>query len=50
VERITAGMERRLAGTVGSGQVPFGYLRDKESKLIHPHEPHTDVVRRTFSM
>ena len=32
------------------GKVPFGYLRDKATKLIHPHESQADVVRRIFAM
>jgi DNA invertase Pin-like site-specific DNA recombinase len=51
VERITAGMERAASqGRWVVGKVPFGYLRDKQSKLIHPHEPQADVVRRIFAM
>ena len=51
VERITAGMERAASqGRWVVGKVPFGYLRDKETKLIHPCEPQADVVRRIFAM
>src|SRR5215211_3174525 len=51
VERITAGMERAASqGRWVIGKVPYGYLRDKQTKLIHPHEPQADVVRRVFAM
>src|SRR6266508_289466 len=51
VERITAGMERAASqGRWVIGKVPYGYLRDKQTKLIHPHEPQADVVRRIFAM
>ncbi len=51
VERITAGMERAASqGRWVVGKVPFGYLRAKETKLIHPHAPQADVVRRIFAM
>ena len=51
VERITAGMERAASqGRWVVGRVPYGYLRDKQTKLIHPHEPQADVVRRIFAM
>jgi site-specific DNA recombinase len=51
VERITAGMERAASqGRWVVGKVPYGYLRDKQTKLIHPHEVQADVVRRIFAM
>jgi hypothetical protein len=51
VERITAGMERAASqGRWVVGKVPYGYLRDKATKLIHPNEPQADVVRRVFAM
>jgi site-specific DNA recombinase len=51
VERITAGMERAASqGRWVVGKVPYGYLRDKQTKLIHPDEPQADVVRRIFFM
>jgi len=51
VERITAGMERAASqGRWVVGKVPYGYLRDKQTKLIHAHEPQADVVRRIFAM
>jgi site-specific DNA recombinase len=51
VERITAGMERAASqGRWVVGKVPYGYLRDKATKLIHPYEPQADVVRRIFAM
>ena len=51
VERITAGMERAASqGRWVVGKVPYGYLRDRATKLIHPHEPQANVVRRIFAM
>jgi site-specific DNA recombinase len=51
VERITVGMERAASqGRWVIGKVPYGYLRDKETKLIHPHEPQVGVVRRIYAM
>jgi site-specific DNA recombinase len=51
VERITAGMERAASqGRWVVGKVPFGYLRNKQTKLIYPHEPQADVIRRIFNM
>ena len=51
VERITAGMERAASqGRWVVGRVPYGYVRDRDTKLIHPHQPQADVVRRIFSM
>jgi site-specific DNA recombinase len=51
VERITVGMERAASqGRWVVGKVPYGYLREKETKLIHPHEPQAGVVRRIFAM
>ncbi len=51
VERITAGMERAASqGRWVIGKVPYGYLRDKATKLIYPHQPQADVVRRIFGM
>jgi site-specific DNA recombinase len=51
VERITAGMERAASqGRWVVGKVPYGYVRDKATKLIHPHDPQADVVRRIFAM
>jgi len=51
VERITAGMERAASqGRWVVGKVPYGYLRDKETKLIQSHQPQADVVRRIFAM
>jgi site-specific DNA recombinase len=51
VERITAGMERAASqGRWVVGRVPYGYVRDRDTKLIHPHQPQSQVVRRIFSM
>jgi site-specific DNA recombinase len=51
VERITSGMERAASqGRWVVGKVPYGYLRDKATKLIHPLEAQADVVRRIFAM
>lgn len=51
VERITAGMERAASqGRWVVGKVPFGYLRDKQSKLIHPNPAQAEVVRRIFEL
>jgi site-specific DNA recombinase len=51
VERITAGMERAASqGRWVVGKVPFGYLRDKQTKLIHPNPAQAEVVRRIFEL
>jgi len=51
VERISAGMERAASqGGWVVGRVPYGYLRDRGTNLIHPAEPQADVVRRIFAM
>jgi site-specific DNA recombinase len=51
VERITTGMERAASeGRWVVGRVPYGYLRDPQTKLIHPNEPQAAVVRRIFQM
>lgn len=51
VERITAGMERAASqGRWIVGKVPFGYLRDKETKLIHSQPDQAEVVRRIFDL
>jgi site-specific DNA recombinase len=51
VDRITAGMLRAAAqGRWVIGKVPYGYRRDKETKLILPHEPQAAAVRRIFDL
>jgi site-specific DNA recombinase len=51
VERITAGMERAASeGRWVVGRVPYGYVRDPKTKLIHPFEPQATIIRRIFSM
>src|SRR5919108_826961 len=46
VERITAGMERAASqGRWVVGTTPYGYLRERETKQIIPHEPQAEVVR-----
>ncbi len=51
VERITAGMERAASeGRWVVGSTPFGYIRDRERKEIHPDPSRADVVRRIFRM
>jgi site-specific DNA recombinase len=50
VERITAGMERAASqGRWVVGKVPYGYARDKATKLIHPEPAQAEVVRRIFT-
>ncbi len=49
VERITAGMDRAASeGRWVVGKVPYGYVRDKETKLLLPNEAQALVVRRIF--
>ncbi len=51
VERITAGMDRAASeGRWVVGKVPYGYVRDKESKLLLPHDAQANVVRRMFDL
>jgi site-specific DNA recombinase len=51
VERITAGMDRAASeGRWVVGKVPYGYLRDKASKLLLPNESQAAVVRRIFDL
>lgn len=51
VERITAGMERAASqGRWVVGKVPYGYARDKATKLIHPEPAQAEVVRRIFAL
>jgi site-specific DNA recombinase len=51
VDRITAGMQRAASqGRWVIGKVPYGYTRDKETKLILPHESQAAVVGRIFDL
>ena len=51
VERITAGMERGASqGRWVVGRVPFGYVRDPETKLLHALPAQAEVVRRAFAL
>ena len=51
VERITAGMERAASqGRWVVGRVPFGYMRDPKTKLIHPLPAQAEIVRRAFAL
>ncbi|HEV2757241.1 MAG TPA: recombinase family protein, partial [Actinomycetota bacterium] len=49
VERITAGMDRAASqGRWVVGKVPFGYVRERETKLLLPVPAQAVVVRRIF--
>ena len=51
VERVVAGMERASSqGQWVMGKVPYGYVRDKDSKLIVPEPVQAVVVRRIFDL
>ena len=51
VDRVTAGLERRVReGKWMSGRTPYGYARDKESKLLVPDDVKAPVVRRIFDL
>ena len=51
VERVVAGMERAASqGRWVMGKVPYGYVRDKDSKLIVPEPMQAVVVRRIFDL
>ena len=51
VDRVTAGLERRVReGKWMSGRTPYGYTRDKETKLLVPDEVKAPVVRRIFDL
>jgi DNA invertase Pin-like site-specific DNA recombinase len=51
VDRVTAGLERRVReGKWMSGRTPYGYTRDKESKLLVPDPVKAPVVRRIFNL
>ena len=49
VDRVTAGLERRVReGKWMSGRSPYGYTRDKETKLLVPDVVKAPIVRRIF--
>jgi site-specific DNA recombinase len=51
VDRVTAGLERRVReGKWMSGRLPYGYMRDRDTKLLVPDEVRASVVRRIFSL
>jgi len=51
VDRVTAGLERRVReGKWMSGRLPYGYTRDKETKLLVPDPVKAPVVRRIFNL
>ena len=51
VDRVTAGLERRVReGKWMSGRTPYGYARDKETKLLVPDQVKAPVVRRIFNL
>jgi site-specific DNA recombinase len=51
VDRVTAGLERRVReGKWMSGRAPYGYRRDKETKLLVPDEVCAPVVKRIFQL
>jgi site-specific DNA recombinase len=51
VDRVTAGLERRVReGKWMSGRTPYGYTRDKETKLLVPDGVKAPVVRRIFDL
>ena len=51
VDRVTAGLERRVReGKWMSGRTPYGYTRDKTTKLLIPDPVKAPVVRRIFHL
>src|SRR5581483_7639875 len=51
VDRVTAGLERRVReGKWMSGRTPYGYTRDRDTKLLLPDEVKAPVVRRIFDL
>ncbi len=51
VDRVTAGLERRVReGKWMSGRTPYGYTRDKNTKLLVPDAVKAPVVRRIFNL
>jgi site-specific DNA recombinase len=51
VDRVTSGLERRVReGKWMSGRTPYGYTRDKETKLLIPDPVKAPVLRRIFNL
>jgi site-specific DNA recombinase len=51
VDRVTAGLERRVReGKWMSGRAPYGYSRDKDTKLLVPDPVKAPVVRHIFQL
>ena len=51
VERVIAGMDRAASeGRWIVGKVPYGYVRDKDTKLLVAHEAQATIVRRMFHL
>ncbi len=51
VDRVTAGLERRVReGKWMSGRTPYGYRRDKDTKLLVPDEARAPIVKRIFHL
>jgi site-specific DNA recombinase len=51
VDRVTAGLERRVReGKWMSGRTPYGYRRDKDTKLLVPDEVRAPVVKHIFQL
>jgi site-specific DNA recombinase len=51
VDRVTAGLERRVReGKWMSGRLPYGYVRDRETRLLVPDPVKAPVVRRIFQL
>ena len=51
VDRVTAGLERRVReGKWMSGRTPYGYVRDRETKLLVPDPVKAPIVRRIFHL
>ncbi len=51
VERITAGMGRAASeGRWVVGKVPYGYARDKDTKLLAPELGQSQTVKRIFDL
>ncbi len=51
VDRVTAGLERRVReGKWKSGRSPYGYARDKETKMLVPDPVKAPIVRRIFHL
>ena len=51
VERVVAGMDRAASeGRWVVGKVPYGYVRDQDTKLLRAHEAQATTVRRMFHL